>query len=258
MESLLLFHAGRDDLGLDPGLLSRLADRGVSVEAGAGEDLPDHRDRLATELMSAFRDTREEAFYSELYRLTGPSVLRWIRTVLARRSLGRHPGAPDPEEVLQETFINVFRYGSCFRTDRGAGFRAWVRAIGANACRRAIARRAKQHELPLMDGVQDYRDPGEGPAEAVERECTEIELQGARCIFLAHYARAWSALRPRDREALRLVEVEQRSYQQAAELLGVGESNIKMVIFRARQRLHRHMKANMVGMLGSVWANRPR
>ena len=92
----------------------------------------------------------------------------------------------------------------------------------------------------------------------MEREALEEELLGARWILLAHYARAWSSLRPRDREALSLVEVEQQSYQQAAERLGVGASNIKMVVFRARQRLHRRMKANMTGMLGSAWANRPR
>ncbi|MFT5287367.1 MAG: DNA-directed RNA polymerase specialized sigma24 family protein, partial [Planctomycetota bacterium] len=60
-------------------------------------------------------------------------------------------------------------------------------------------------------------------------------------------------LRPRDQRALHLVEVEERSYIEAGEILGVGRSNMKMIIFRARKR----MAASMAKAMGSQASKLP-
>jgi DNA-directed RNA polymerase specialized sigma24 family protein len=56
-------------------------------------------------------------------------------------------------------------------------------------------------------------------------------------ILLALYASALRSLSAREQTALELVEVEDRTYADAAKTLRVGRSNMKMIVFRARKRI---------------------
>ena len=64
----------------------------------------------------------------------------------------------------------------------------------------------------------------------------------ARAEYLA---RAWAELSQRDRRTLHLVEVEGLSYEEVGKLLSVGRSNLKMIVFRSRRRIARHMRLAM-------------
>ena len=48
--------------------------------------------------------------------------------------------------------------------------------------------------------------------------------------------------------ALHLVEVEEQSYREAAADLGIKLENLKMVIFRARRKIHRSMRRVFEGL----------
>jgi hypothetical protein len=49
-----------------------------------------------------------------------------------------------------------------------------------------------------------------------------------------------------------MVEVEDRSYRQAAEALGIRLENLKMVVFRARRKIHRSMRRVFDGLPGGT------
>ena len=55
-------------------------------------------------------------------------------------------------------------------------------------------------------------------------------------------------LSERERRALHLVEVDGVSYRQAATSLGIKLENLKMVIFRARKKIHRAMRRVFDGL----------
>ena len=55
-------------------------------------------------------------------------------------------------------------------------------------------------------------------------------------------------LSEREQRALHLVEVEERSYRQAALELTIKLENLKMVIFRARRKIHRAMRRTFDGL----------
>ena len=55
-------------------------------------------------------------------------------------------------------------------------------------------------------------------------------------------------LSDRERAALQMVEVQEYSYRQAADELGIKLENLKMVIFRARRKIHRSMRRVFDGM----------
>ena len=189
-----------------------------------------------TELMARFRDTRDPAAFERLYELTRDSVLSWIKSLL-----GRELAHLDPNELLQDTFVNVYRYPTSFREEHSGSFRVWVRTIAGNVLRRAASRRARGGEQELSEAVE-LEDRHHGPVqEAGEGEETE-SLRRAWMLFLCLYAEAWKELSQRDRRTLHLVEVEGLSYQEAGDLLAVGRSNMKMIVFRSRKRIARRMQ----------------
>jgi RNA polymerase sigma factor (sigma-70 family) len=229
---------------IHPALLSALRARGIDPAPLARELAEQHAERLATSLMALYRDGRSALAFDALYQLTRPAVLSWIQGLL-RRS-GR---MLDPAEVLQDTFVNVYRYPTAFREEHAGSFRVWVRTIAGNLVRRASHGRQALpfHELP--EGTSEPEDLGHCPSRQAQDGEESSTLRSAWVLFLAHYARAFAALAPRDREALRLVEVEGLTYADAGALLSVGRSNMKMIVFRARHRLARHMRASMANAL---------
>ena len=141
---------------------------------------------------------------------------------LAARLRGVLP-ASDVEDVLQETFLAVWRGAGRYRTEPGGSVGGWVWGIA----RRQAAlwlRRSGPAELllPALEAA-DGQHPGD-PAEAV--------------LSRAEVACAVSALGPEGgpaRETWRLMYVEDRTVAEVAELMGVPEGTVKSRAHRARE-----------------------
>ena len=209
-----------------------LRTRGVVLDRLPGEGESERDDRIDTALMELFRAERCQASFEDLYEHSSARVLEWLRWRV------RVQGARlDPLALLQDTFVNVFRYAGSFRPAERGGFRAWVRTIAANVVRRALSRSGTPWLSMDAEGAPELVDRGHGPVRRLADVAEAGELRTTWSLFLAHYLRAFASLRARDRRALELVEVEGRSYAEAAAELGVGGSNMKMIMLRARQRL---------------------
>ena len=231
-----------------PGVLQALVGRGVDVARGEAESVDDYENRIGTALMALFRDTRQSEPFEALYSFARGAVQQWIRGLLHRGH-----SHLDPAELLQDTFVNVYRYPSAFRSEHSGSFRVWVRTIAGNVVRRAGAPRSRMFFQELPDGLNEPQDHRENPVYKVSVNEQERRLRGAYGLFLAHYARAWSELSQRDRRTLHLVEVEGLSYEEAGRVLKVGRSNMKMIVFRSRKRIARRMRQ---AMNASVFAPR--
>lgn len=226
---------------LPPEIALALGARGVSLAPVPGEDADLRALRLETALMALFRDTRTELAFETLYLRVRRSLLAWIVHLLAQRRQ-----ESDPAELLQDTFVNVYRYAGGFREGDGGTFRAWARTIAANVVRRARLRRGVPLSV-LPEGVAEPQDDGEGPAAQVDLREQQRCLARAWLLLLLHYGRAFEQLSPRDRQALHLVEVEGLSYAEAGRRLRVGKSNMKMIMFRSRKRIRAHILRAMLG-----------
>ncbi|QDV06306.1 ECF RNA polymerase sigma factor SigE [Planctomycetes bacterium Poly30] len=194
-----------------------------------------------TSLMVAFQARRSTETFEALYRATAPGLLHWIEQLHLQ---GRLKG--DPMDALQDTFVNVYRYAGSFRESAAGGFRAWARTIASNALRRARRRPRSLGVLfsELDEAVlPDPEDRAAGPARMAESRENTLDLRKAYALMLLQYAQAYRTLKPRDQEALAMVEVEGLNYAQVGERLGVGRSNTKMIVFRARQRLRSRIAA---------------
>src|SRR5687768_17557484 len=109
---------------ITPPIAAALLRRGTRCQPNRGESPDQYENRVGTALMALYRDTRDPAAFEALYAFTRPSVQLWILSLL-----GREPTQLDPAEILQDTFVNVYRYPTAFREEHGGSFRVWVRTI---------------------------------------------------------------------------------------------------------------------------------
>lgn len=221
-------------------LLERLADRGDDPAPRPGESAEERVARLETSLMALYRDERDPAAFEALYAVALPAVRRCLGAVLR----GLPPG-PDLAELVQDVFVNVYRYAKGFRDEHARSFRSWASTIATNVVRRHGSRRPALQLAALPEPMQEPADRRSGPLDLALSGESDRELSRAWMLLLLHYAAAWRELAPRDRLALELVEVQGVSYSEACARLRVRMSNMKMIMFRARKRIRARIAAAM-------------
>jgi RNA polymerase sigma-70 factor, ECF subfamily len=150
----------------------------------------------------------------ELFRRHAPWLAARLRSVLP---------VVDVEDVVQETFIAVWRGAARYRPDGPVG--GWVWGIARRQAALLFRRRGPAAlVLPAVDALD--AQPAGDPAESV--------------VSRAAIAEAVTALGPEgspEREAWRLVYVEDRPVAEVAELMGVPVGTVKSRAHRARRLL---------------------
>lgn len=220
-------------------VLRRLRERGVVLEAQPGAEGESQEGRIETALMALFRDEGDEGAFAALYEFTRARLLAWITSLT-----GSKRGAPDPLEILQDAYVNIYRYARSFRDEEPRSFRVWSRTIVGNLVRRARQGPRTRSLDAFPEGGEEPADPRVDPADALVRAEDEHAAVGAWTIVLLQYAAAYEHLSARDRRALELIEVQGLSYAEAGGHLGVGLSNMKMIMFRSRRRIRAMMAKN--------------
>jgi len=165
----------------------------------------------------------DDAALRELFCLHAPWLAARLRTVLP---------AADVEDVLQETFLAVWKGSAGYRPEGPVG--GWIWGIARRQAALFLRRRGPA-ALSLLDpdlNADPDRDlnPGnrsaDDPAEAV--------------LARAEIAEAVAALGPAgsaDREVWRLMYVEDRPVAEVAKLMGVPQGTVKSRAHRARRLL---------------------
>jgi len=208
-------------------------------------DADARRDQASTRLMEAFRLSQSRAAFSFLYELNAAHL---YQQVAAR--LRRYRCRADALDVLQEVFFNVYRYPHRFNCERDDAFRVWTATIVRNTVLKHLRSlsRSGRGEVAL-DELSEPRD--EASLEPVRgviddestQECTRVYLN-----YLYLYLRFFQMLSEREQRAIQMVEVDGLSYRDAARALGIKLENLKMVIFRARRKIHRSMRRVFEGL----------
>jgi RNA polymerase sigma-70 factor (ECF subfamily) len=145
----------------------------------------------------------------------------------------------DAEDLVQETFINVFRYLEGFRHE--TKFKNWLFRIATTAClkRKRKSRYAPEQELSLEEFM-----PREGEAlpETVPG-WARLPLDQVLNEELAQHLRTAVADLPKKyRMVLVLRDMEGFSTEEAAEVLNLSTTNVKVRLHRARLFLREKLK----------------
>jgi RNA polymerase sigma-70 factor, ECF subfamily len=150
----------------------------------------------------------------ELFCRHAPWLAARLRSVLP---------AVDVEDVVQETFIGVWRGAAGYRPDGPVG--GWIWGIARRQAALLLRHRGPAGLVLLADGPVDARRAAD-PADAV--------------VFRAVITDAVAGLGPDgspDREAWRLMYVEDRPVAEVAELMGVPVGTVKSRAHRVRRLL---------------------
>ena len=181
------------------------------------------RENLSLKLAPRARRRKEavDAAFEIFYREHVAEVYQYALAVLGNSS--------DAEDVTQQTFLNA--YGAFKRGERPRKAHNWLIKIAHNVCR--------------MRWRQSSRRPQEVP---LERAPEPVALDGER-PSLDEVLTALAKLPFNQRAAIVMREVEDRSYAEIAEVLGVTVPAVEALLFRARGNL-RERRTALAGALG--------
>src|SRR4051794_17021071 len=152
--------------------------------------------------------------FERLYRKHAGDVYRYALVVLRNQA--------DAEDVTQTTFLNAYR--AMEQGERPRAPQNWLIAIAHNVCR------------------QRFRQARRRPTEVVYEEELAETLVEEEVIGAEDIRRALGHLAFNQRSALVMRELEGRSYQEIAEILGVSLSAVETLIFRARRALREQLE----------------
>jgi RNA polymerase sigma factor (sigma-70 family) len=203
------------------------------------------RDAVSTRLMEVFRTSASRGSFGLLYELNHEHLLTQVASCLRR-----YGSRSDPRDVLQEVFFNVYRYPHRFNSEREDAFRVWTAMIVRNTVLKHLRAQGRggRVEVPFEDLSDQPAERGSGPLHGVIdreslKECGQVYV-----TYLYLYLQFYAMLSPRERAAIHMVEVDELSYREAADRLKIKLENLKMVIFRARRKIHRSMRRVFDGL----------
>ena len=163
-------------------------------------------------LVAAARAGSDAAF-SAIVRRYEPQLTGYARQVLG----GQHH---DAQECVQDAFVRALR--AMRSGDAEIVLRPWLHTIVRNRCLDQLRRPNRTTALDPHEAV--LHDPGPGPVSTIgRREDLERVVHGL------------GTLPERQRRALVMHELEDRSHSQIGRLLGVSAGASKALVCRARQ-----------------------
>ena len=133
----------------------------------------------------------------------------------------RNPG--DTEDVLQEVFLNAYRYAD--RYQGRASLKTWLTTIADNQCFTHLRRKQRYIQIEHLAAVIEIHEDPQLPSEAVQEDQRRQLVAGVM-----------AQLSPRSREILSLRYWLDLSLEEIAQTLGIGLSATKMRLHRAQHQ----------------------
>ena len=199
--------------GQIPGTLGRFARNSVERHMGESERRPDR------DLLLRFRDGDREAF-TVLYRAHFPAVFRFALYMTGDRNRAG--------EITQDVFVWLVHHPGDYDMERGD-----LPAFLGGVARKFMHRRLQLEKrwMPLDETAVSSRRGGSAGPEVVRGLEQRQEI--------ADLHKAIASLPERYREAVVLCDLQEKSYEQAAQELGCALGTVRSRLHRARELLVR-------------------
>lgn len=140
----------------------------------------------------------------------------------------------DAEDVIQETFLRVFKNKHLYRNI--AKFSTWIYTIASNLAKTELRRRRRRRILSLSqmgyeDKDYDLPDSHSSPEQIVSSEMKEEIIR-----------REIEALPVKFREVVVLRDIEEFSYEEISQILHIPIGTVKSRVNRGRLRLQKQLQ----------------
>ena len=148
----------------------------------------------------------------------------------------------DAEDAAQECFLNAFVHLKDF--DERSLFATWLTRIAINAALMKLRKNRKAREVPIDE-------PNSSSEPVTQREFRYDAPDPEESCFLGERKRivksAISGLRPRVRNVVELIHLQEHSIRETAQILGISTGAVKTRMFHAKRALHRMPLLNGFG-----------
>jgi RNA polymerase sigma-70 factor (ECF subfamily) len=186
------------------------------------------------EQLVAAAKTGRRAPFGELCERHVKKIFRVIHRIMRNRE--------DAEDAVQECFLNAFVHLKDF--DGRSQFATWLTRIAINAALMKLRKNRGAREVPI-----DEPNPSSEPVAQRGFRCDapdpeeSCSLRERRRIVKS----AISGLRPRARNVVELVHLQEHSIRETAQILGISTGAVKTRMFHAKIALHRMPLLQSVG-----------
>lgn len=172
---------------------------------------------LWAQLMQQAQDGDRAAYHRLLQ-----SITPYLRSI-TRRYLGR---GEDAEDALQEVLMIV--HGIRHTYERGRPFKPWLSTLATRRCIDVLRKRKQRlkYEIDAGDELAEHPHAGHGPEESASRQHAAGALR-----------QAVAALPERQREAVRLLRLNELSLSEAAAQSEQSVGSLKVACHRALKSL---------------------
>ena len=179
----------------------------------------------------------EDEALRELVERHGPGIVRLLERLVGDRH--------DALDLCQETFLRVHRYRADYDPERP--FRIWMYTIAANLGRNVLRARRRFLRVPFESVGAD----GEGAsvAEILAAEDARPDEAAEATERRSAVRRALERLTPDMRAAVVLVDLQDLSVKEAAEVLRLSPRTLESRLYHARRMLRERL---------ARWLGRPR
>ncbi len=209
------------------------------------KDSAEYQDWVSTALMHCYKNSGDAQVFGLLYELNEHSFSQAIQFRLRRGASGVDGG-----DVLQEVFLNIYRYPHRFIAEKADSFRNWGHRIVRNTLLKFLKGEGRRSRLMSFD--EDLTARPDLAARGPDRRAANAEIahiaDHAFVMYLNLYWLHFRMLSEKEQRALTMVEIEGASYKEAAAELGIRLENLKMVIFRGRRKVLRGMHRSLSHM----------
>jgi RNA polymerase sigma factor (sigma-70 family) len=144
------------------------------------------------------------------------------------------PNREDAEDAVQDCFLSAFVHLKDF--DGRSRFATWLTRIAINAALMKLRKNRRAREVaidepnPSSEPVAQREFPYDAPDP--EESCS---LRERKRIVVS----AISGLRPRARDVVELIHLQEHSIRETAQILGISTAAVKTRMFHAKIKLHR-------------------
>ncbi|OGS21932.1 MAG: hypothetical protein A2252_04135 [Elusimicrobia bacterium RIFOXYA2_FULL_39_19] len=174
-------------------------------------------------LLEAFKQGDMQAFETLVIKYKTP-VFKAIYTIVGN--------VQEADDIAQEVFIKVFNNAGSFKFQ--SSFYTWLYRITYNECFDYMKKHKKKFvslESELNDEeLTSLLDILKDDSVSIENQLISTELQGLVIKEL-------NSLPEKYAKVLTLIELQQLSYKETAELMNISVNKLKVWMFRARTKL---------------------
>ena len=177
------------------------------------------------ELISRFQDGDVYAFEQIVHRYKDPLV-NFIYNYLGNRI--------DAEDVIQETFLRVFKNKHLYRNI--AKFSTWIYTIASNLAKTELRRRRRRRILSLSQMGYEDKDYDVPDTLGSPERIVGGEMKGQMI------RKEIEALPIKFREVVVLRDIQEFSYEEISKILNIPIGTVKSRVNRGRLRLQKKLK----------------